>query len=217
MKPDLDIKADVIAELAWDPAINTTSIGVAVDKGVVTLSGEVDTYLKKHIAERAVRRVSGVRGIALDLEVKRAARETPTDAEIAHAAVHALRWHSVVPDDQVKVEVEDGHVILTGEVDWSHQLASAEQCVRPLRGVKSIANRITIKPRVKAGDIAGEISAALVRHAQREAKHITVEVDGGVVTLTGKVDTLPEREAAIGTAYCAKGVTRVVDRLKVGA
>lgn len=215
MKPDIELKGDVIAELVWDPAVDATRIGVAVDNGVVTISGEVDTLLQKHAAERAVRRVAGVRAIALDLEVKRAARATPTDAEIAQAALNALRWHAVVPDDKVKVEVEDGHVTLSGEVDWAYQSAGAEQCVRPLRGVRGVANRLTIRPRAVEGDIAQQIAAAFRRHAEREARHIAVEVDGGVVTLSGKVDSLPERDAAIGTAYCAKGVSRVVDRLQV--
>ena len=217
MKTDTELKNDVAAELAWDPSVNPTGIGVAVRNGIVTLSGVVDNYLQKFAAEAALRRVAGVRGIAIDLDVQLAARPTPTDAEIAQAAVNALRWHAEVPADAVKVEVEDGRVLLTGEVDWAFQMASAEQCIRPLRGVKSIANRITIKPRANAADIAQQISSALVRHAQREASHIAVDVNGGVVTLRGKVDSLREREAVVGTAYCAKGVSNVVDHLQVAA
>lgn len=218
MKPDTSLKADVNAELAWDPSIgNPAAIGIAVKDGVVTLSGEVDTLMQKHAAERAVRRVAGVRGIAVDLEVKLAASAQTTDADIAHAALNALHWHSAVPNDQVTVEVDDGHVTLRGEVDWSYQSVSAEQCVRPLLAVKSVRNEIHIRPHVRASDLASDISAALARHALREAKHIAVDVDGGVVTLRGKVDSIQDREAAIGTAWCGKGVTRVIDQLEVRA
>jgi osmotically-inducible protein OsmY len=140
MKLDSELKADVAAELLWDPAIDATNIGVAVRGGVV--------------------------------DAKR------SDTEIAQAAVHALRWYSLVPNDRIKVEAEDGRVTLTGEVDWAYQQASAEQCVRPLVGVVGVHNLITIKPHADVEGIASQITAALSRHAQREAKHIQVDVDG---------------------------------------
>ena len=217
MKNDLQIKADVTAELVWDPAVNATHVGVAVKNGIVTLSGEVDTYLQKHAVERAVRRVSGVRGIAVDLEVRLAPDHHRSDADIAQAALHALRWHSLVPDDKVKVEVEDGWVTLTGEVDWAYQAASAEQCLHPLVGVRGVTNQIHLKQRANPAQMQQDIVAALQRHAQREGKHIDVEVDGSVVTLSGRVDSIAEHDAALGTAYAAKGVTRIIDRLQVGA
>lgn len=215
MKTDLQLKSDVTAELVWDPTVNATRIGVAVKEGIVTLSGQVDTYLQKHAVERAVRRVGGVRGIALDLEVELAHHDQRSDAEIASAAVHALTWHSLVPDERVKVKVEDGWVTLTGELDWGYQSASAENCVQSLLGVRGVSNEIRLKQHANPAEIRADIESALTRHAQREARRINVEVDGGVVTLRGEVDTLAERKAAEGTAYAAKGVTRVVDRIEV--
>lgn len=217
MKTDQQLKTDVVAELAWTPPINATGIGVAVKDGVVTLSGGVETYLEKHAVERAVRRVGGVRGIALDLDVRLAPPHQRSDAEIARAALDALGWHSMVPDDKVKVAVDDGWVTLTGEVDWGYQSANAEQCIRPLVGVRGVSNQIGLTQRASPADILAGIEAALTRHARREAKHIAVEVDGGVVTLRGEVGSMAEHEAALGTAHAAKGVTRVVDRLEVVA
>jgi osmotically-inducible protein OsmY len=217
MKSDAQLKDDVTAELAWDPAINTSRIGVMVKDGVVTLAGDLDTFAQKRAVERAVRRVAGVRGVALDLEVKLAPGHERSDSEIAEAAVTALRLNSLVPDGKVKAEVEEGWVTLTGEVDWRYQYASAEQCIRPLRGVKGLFNHIMVKPRANSKDIAGQITAALKRHAEREARHIEIEVDGSVVTLTGKVHSLAEREAAVGAASATHGVTRVVDKLEVVA
>ncbi|MCW5668291.1 MAG: BON domain-containing protein [Hydrogenophaga sp.] len=218
MKTDALLKSDVTSELAWDTSVGERAgIGIAVRDGVVTVSGQVDNYMQKQAIERAVRRVSGVRGIAMDLEVKLAAGARPSDTDIAQAALNAMRWHSMVPEERVQIEVEDGHVTLSGELDWAYQVASAEQCVRPLLGVKDITNDIRIRPHVNTSDIAEGISSALMRHAQREARNISIQVDGGVVTLRGKVDSLREREAAVGTAWSAKGVTRVVDQLEVSA
>lgn len=215
MKSDMQMKSDVTAELMWDPAVNSASVGVAVKEGIVTLSGTVDTVLQKHAVERAVRRVGGVRGIAMDVDVRLSPPHERSDTEIAQAALHALRWHSLVPDDRITVRVEDGWVTLSGEVDWPYQLASAEQCVRPLVGVLGVTSHIELKQRSSPQDIRTGISAALTRHAQREAGHIAVEVDGAVVTLRGKVGSLAEHDAAIGTATAAKGVARVIDRLEV--
>jgi osmotically-inducible protein OsmY len=216
MKPDSELKADVLAELQWDPAIDATQIGTAVRDGVVTLIGQVDSYAQKHAAERAVLRVAGVRGIVLELDVHLAPDGTRSDTEIAQAAVHALRWHSLVPEDRVKVKVENGQVTLEGELDWAYERESVEQCIRPLVGVRSVRNLTTIKPRADAHGIASQITAALGRHAQREARHIQVDVDGSIVTVSGHVDSLPEHNAVIGTACAAHGVSRVIDKLEVG-
>ncbi|MCC2633647.1 BON domain-containing protein [Ramlibacter sp.] len=217
MKSDIQIKSDVNAEFLWDPEVNAASVGVAVKDGIVTLSGTTDTYAQKHAVERAARRVSGVRGIAVDLEVRLTPGHARTDAEIAQAAVHALRWHSLVPEDKVKVEVENGWVTLSGEVDWAYQSASAEQAVRSLIGVKGVGNQIHLKQRADPSEIRAGVSAAFARHARRQASHVTVDVDGGVVTLGGTVDSLAEHDAAIGTAYAARGVSRVIDHIEVQA
>lgn len=215
MKTDAQLKADVTEELAWDPAINATNIGVIVKDGVVTLTGHLDSFAEKHAAEHAVRRVAGVRAIALELDIKLSSDHQRSDSEIAQAAADALRLNSLLPAGKVQVEVENGWVTLTGEVEWGYQFASAEQCIRPLAGVRGLFNEITIRPRVKGEDIAKQITAALTRHAIREARHIGIEVEGGVVTLSGKVHSLAEHDAAVGVAFSAHGVSQVVDHLQV--
>lgn len=217
MKTDERLKSDVMEELAWDPAVNATAIGVAVSSGVVTLTGHLDTYAEKHAVERAVQRVGGVRGIALELDVKLAPDHRRSDSEIAQAATTALQLNALLPVEGIRVEVEDGHITLRGEVDWSYQLASAEHSVRPLAGVRGVSNRITLKPRASSKDVAAQISAALARQAAREAGHLSVDVADGVVTLRGTVHSMAERKAAVGAAFSARGVSRVVDRLEVGA
>jgi len=217
MKSDMQLKADVTAELAWEPAVNAAGIGVLVNDGVVTLTGHLDTFAEKYAAERAVRRVAGVRGLAMELDVKLAAGHQRSDSEIASAAASALRWSVFMQPDRVKVEVEKGWVTLTGEVDWAYQSGTAEQCVRNLIGVRGLTNRITVKPTVSTRNVASEITAALERQAEREAKNIQIDVEGGVVTLRGKVHSLAEREAAAGAAFAARGVSRIVNKLEVSA
>ena len=215
MKTDAQLKADVSDELAWDPAINATHVGVMVQDGVVTLAGHLDSFAEKHAVERAVRRVAGVRGIALDLDVRLSTEHQRTDADIAGAATAALGLNTLVPRGKVKVEVEKGWVTLTGEVDWGYQLASAEQCIRPLAGVRGLFNKIAVRPRVQGKDIAAQITAALTRQATREARNIGIEVEGGVVTLSGNVHSMAEHDAAIGVAFSAHGVSHIVDHLQV--
>lgn len=217
MKTDMQLKADVTAELAWEPAVNAASIGVLVNDGVVTLTGHLDTFAEKYAAERAVRRVAGVRGLAMELDVKLATGHQRSDSEIASATASALRWSVFMQPDRVKVEVEKGWVTLTGEVDWAYQSSTAEQCVRNLIGVRGLTNKISVKPTVSTRNVAAEISAALERQAEREAKHIAIEVEGGVVTLRGKVHSMAERDAAAGAAFAARGVSRIVNKLEVTA
>jgi osmotically-inducible protein OsmY len=215
VKTDQQLKTDINAELAWDPAVETARIGVAVNNGVVTLSGQVETFPQKRSLERAVRRVAGVRGVALDLDVRLSPRHGRSDTDIAYAAVNALAWHSLVPEGKVKPQVDGGWVTLIGEVDWAYQSVSAEHCIRPLIGVKGIRNQITVKQHANPADIRHGISAAFARHARREARDLSVDVDGSVVTLSGRVESMAEHDAAIGTARSAKGVSRVVDRIEV--
>ena len=215
MKTDEELISDVTTELAWDPAIHATGIGVTVKDGVVTVAGHLNSFADKHAIEQAIQRVEGVRGMALELDIKLPSELQRSDSEIAQTAASSLRLNSLVPEGRVKVKVESGWVTLTGEVDWSYQLNRAEQCIRQLAGVRGLDNQITIKPRASGKNIKSEITAALTRQAMREAQHISVEVEGGVVTLQGKVRSLAEREAAVGAAFSAPGVARVVDKLQV--
>jgi osmotically-inducible protein OsmY len=215
MKTDLQLKDDVLSELAWDPAVHAQAIDVTVKDGVVALSGHLGTFAEKRAVEKAVRRVTGVRGLALDLDVQLAPEHRRTDSDIARAALAALRWHAWVPHERLHVQVEDGWVTLTGQVDWHYQLASAEQYIRPLLGVRGITNRIAVKSPVIESEVSRQIVGALTRHAQREANRIDVDVQGSVVTLAGTVDSLPEHDAVVAVANATRGVSRVVDHLAI--
>lgn len=216
MKTDAQLKQDVTAELAWDPAINATQIGVAVDQGVVTLTGHLPTYAEKQAVEHALKRVSGVKAFALELDVKLSPEHRRSDTEIAQAAESALKWHALVPDDLIQLKVEKGWVTLSGEVPWDYQRVAAEKSVRALTGVMGVTNAITLTSRPATAHVADRIREALVRHAQREARDIQIEVSGGQVTLRGTVDSWDDRKVAQGAAFSAPGVTHLINDLRIG-
>lgn len=216
MKTDAALRQDVMAELGWNPAIDTSHISVAVKDGVVALMGQVDSYVGKCAVERAVQRVAGVREIAMEIDVKLALGHLRNDAEIAAAAESALRWHALIPADLLRVKVESGFVTLDGEVDWDFQRSHAEKAVRPLTGVRGLVNNITLKPRPRPDNIVDGIRDALVRHADAEAKHIEVRLDGNTVILQGRVDSWVERELVQGAVWSAPGVSKVINEIRVG-
>jgi osmotically-inducible protein OsmY len=213
IRTDEEIQKDVLAELKWDAQVQPNEIGVAVKDGVVTLTGWVDSYLKKWAAEDAAHRVSGVRAVANEIEVKLATERT--DADIAAAAVRALEWDSSVPADKIKVTVSKGWVTLRGEVEWQYQKEDAERIVRRLSGVKGVSNLITIQPSVTPAELKEKIEDALVRNAEIDADRITVEVQGGKAILKGTVRSWAEREAAERAAWSAPGITSVDNRIQV--
>jgi osmotically-inducible protein OsmY len=215
MKTDAQLKKDVVAELEWDPSINATHVGVAVDAGVVTLTGHLDSFAEKHAVENAVQRVAGVRAVAVELDVKLEPHRQRSDADIAAAAEAAFRWHALIPEDRIQVKVEKGWVTLTGETDWDYQRHNAELAVRPLTGVVGVLNNITLKQREAPEYIVHRIQEALARYAEDEAKHIEVVVKDGTATLRGTVNSWAERSAVQAAAWSAPGVARVVNEVNV--
>lgn len=215
MKTDAQLKKDVNAELEWEPSINASQVGVAVQDGVVTLTGHLDTYIEKYAIEKAVQRVEGVKAVAVEIDVKLDPGHKRSDSEVALGAEAALKWHALVPEERIKVRVEKGWVTLRGEVDWDYQRLNAEKAVRPLTGVLGVTNAITLKSSTTPSNVASRIREAFTRHAQREAKRIEVIVNGSVVTLQGAVDSWSERAAAYGAAWSAPGITTVINEIEV--
>lgn len=214
-KSDKVLQEDIINELAWDPSIKATRIGVAVKDGVVTLTGHLDTYAEKDAAMRALRRVSGVKAIAVEVDVKLSDEHERSDTDIANSVEVALKWHTSIPSDAIRATVEHGWVTLEGEVEWDFQRRSAENAIRPLVGVVGISNQVKLRPKPLAADISRQIEDALKRQAIREAQHIRISVDGDAVTLRGAVHSWHERLAAQGVAWSAPGVRTVVNELHV--
>jgi osmotically-inducible protein OsmY len=212
---DEQIQREVLAELAWEPRIRPNEIGVVVKDGVVALTGWVDSYTKRVAAEEAAHRVRGVKAVANDIEVRLPGTAERTDADIAAAAIQALRSDVFVPADKVDVTVSKGFVTLRGTVDWQFQKEDAEKAVRRLPGVKGVLNGITVKPPMTPSDLKKKIEEALVRSAHTDAARITVEVHGSKVILRGILRSWAQRQEAERTAWSAPGITEVDNRITV--
>ena len=216
MKTDSQLRQDVMNELKWDPSISEKAIGVAVNEGIVTLAGYVDTWGQKRNAERATERVVGVRGVVDELTVLVPTSMVRQDGDIAQAAVRALEWDIDIPET-VKARVEQGWLTLEGEVQWQYEKAAAERAVHFLKGVRGVTNLIAIKPpAVSQFDVSRKIKDALRRTAERDADGVIVDAIDGKVTLSGKVRSFAEREDAERAAWSAPGVTTVEDHILVG-
>ena len=209
---DVRVRDSVMRQLDWDPEVDGSAVGVAAKYGTVTLSGFIDTYSGKLAAERAAKRVHGVRAVANDIEVR--LRLGRTDPDIAQDAARALELRGIIPE-AVQAVVHNGHLTLTGKVEWLYQKESAERAVRHIRGVREVLNHITVAPKAAVRDVRHRIVKALHRNADVDARHITVSVSGDTATLTGTVATWLQRDSAERAAANAPGIAHVDNRITV--
>jgi osmotically-inducible protein OsmY len=212
MSNDTELKALVLAELAWEPSVTAPHIGVTARDGVVTLSGHVHRFAEKQAAQKAALRVRGVKAVAEEIEVKLPLDTVRSDEDIALAAIDRLARDSTLPKDAIKVTVQDGWLTLTGEVGWRFEHDAAAQDVRRLWGVVGVSNQITLKPRVNTYNLTSDISNALHR-SWFDHEGVKVSANGGTVTLTGQVKSWSERDLAGSTAWASPGATDVENHL----
>jgi len=212
---DQQLRHDIEAELDWDTRIDSRQIGVAVKNGVVALSGHVGSYAERRAAEEAAQSIAGVKAVANDIAVELSSDIKRSDAEIAEAAVNALKANVCIPADGIKIFVRDGWVTLEGEVATWYQKSATETAVSPLAGVKGVSNSININPQASVGEVKSKIEDAFRRRARLDANNISVTADGGTVTLEGTVHTWGERQAAESAAWQAPGVSQVLDKVVV--
>ena len=209
---DIATRTAVMRQLEWDPEVDAAAIGVAAKDGAVTLTGYINSYSGKLAAERAAKRVRGVRAVANDIEVR--LKLERTDADIAADTVRALELRSTIPVS-IQATVHMGHVTLTGQVEWLYQSRDAEKAVRHIRGVRNVINRITVVPRAAERDVRHRIVEALHRNANIDARHVTVTVSGDKATLTGRVGSWLQRETAERAAADAPGIAQVENLIVV--
>jgi osmotically-inducible protein OsmY len=214
-RSDAEIERDVKEELQWDPDLDGTDIALSVKDGVVMLTGFTKSYADKYEAETAAKRVSGVRAVVNDIEVRLPSVDERPDPEIAREAVAAIKSQLPISSENIKVIVKNGWVTLEGEVEWQYQRNTAESAVRRIKGVKGVSNLIQIKPRAEPGEIKRRIQDAFRRSAEIDANRIVVEANGSEVILKGTVRSWAEREEAERAAWAAPGVTKVIDQIVV--
>lgn len=215
MKTDTEIQLDVIAELQWEPGLKGAEIGVSVSKGVAMLSGIVDTYYKKMLAEKATKRVSGVKAVAEEIFVKVPGSKACTDVDIANVVLAALKWNSTINEEDIKVTVENGEVTLEGTTEWNFQKISAQKAVENLVGICYVTNNIRVQNKIIAHHVKERIADAFERNAIIDSNKLNVEVAGDKVILTGTVRSFAEKMDAEKTAWSSPGVMDVDNRLNI--
>jgi len=215
MISDAQLRHDVEAELDWDARVDSRQIGVAVKDGVVSLTGQVGSYLERRAAEQAAQSVEGVKAVANDIVIELPFAAKRSDTQIAAAAVSALQSNISVPSDRIKIYVRDGWISLEGEVSSWYQKNAAEAALTALHGVKGLTNNVVIRAQTSASDIQGKIGEAFRRRAQLDATKVQVQVIDGIVTLEGEVSSWQERNQAEIAAWQAPGVSKVIDKLTV--
>jgi osmotically-inducible protein OsmY len=215
IRSDEEIQRDVLAELKWDMRVQPNEVGVSVKDGIVTLTGWVDSYVKRWAAEEAALRVHNVKAVANDIEVRLPGSAERTDPDLAAAVVNALKWDTAIPAGKIEVTVSKGWVTLIGEVDYAFQKIDAERAIRHLSGIRGITNLIAVRPSVLPSDLKQKIEQALVRNAETDARNIRVEVEGSKVILRGTVRSYAEWKAAGETARSAPGVTDVENHILI--
>jgi osmotically-inducible protein OsmY len=215
MKTDSQLQQDVMDELQWEPRVDHANIGVASKDGVVTLTGFVPSYASKIAAEKAARRVKGVRGLAEEIEVRFASDPKTSDSEIAKRIADMFDWSVTIPKNKVQIKVEHGWVTLNGTVDFHFHRQSAKDLASRISGVKGVTNLIEVKTSPSPSDVKDRIIAAFKRNADLDASTITVVADGNTVRLGGKVHAWYERQIAERAAWAAPGVNRVEDNIAV--
>ncbi len=214
---DSTLQKEILEELQWEPSLDSSRIGISIEKGVAVLTGHVRNLVERGIAERAVKRVRGVSAVANDLVVDLDRVLVRDDADIAKAALQALQWNVMVPHEKIQLSVTNGVVTLEGEVAHGYQRTSAQNTVEQLTGVKSVTNRIRVQPSAAPLDVRRKLNQALHRYARLEAEAISADVEGNRVVLRGKVHSWAERDIVQDAAWSAPGVSEVDNRIQVEA
>ncbi len=215
MKTDSQLQKDVMAELEWEPRVEHANIGVAAKDGVVTLSGNVSNYASKLAAEKAARRVKGVRGLAEEIEVRFSTDAKTADPDIAKRIADMFDWNVTIPKGKISVKVEHGWVTLSGEVSYHYHRQAARDLASRISGVKGVSNLIEVRKMPSPYDIRQSILDAFKRSADLDSSTINVVADGNTIKLSGKVHSGYERRIAERAAWAAPGVNRLEDNIMI--
>jgi osmotically-inducible protein OsmY len=146
-RPDPDIARAAVDALKWNIAVPADRIQIKVDKGWVTLEGDVDWHFQREAAERAIRSLTGVKGITNLITV----RARPTPADVKQKIKEALERGAQFDADRISVEVDGNRAILKGTVRSYAEKRDAERAARNAPGITDVENRLTVDPSIFAG------------------------------------------------------------------
>lgn len=216
MKSDIDFYNEILDELTWDSHVPDARIAISVCNGVATLTGQLDTYAEKLAVKSAAENVLGLHTLILDISVDPPKIHQRSDTEIAAAIEHLLSWSTPVSRKKLRIAVNDGWIFLAGELDWDFERRAVEKLIHPLKGVVGITNNISLRPHVIPQSISNRIKETLVRQVSQNAQDIDIHVDGSIITLRGRVQSIAEKNAMEGTTWSAPGVSKVNSQITIG-
>ncbi len=214
MKTNETLQKDVQDAIKWEPLLNQAQILVTAKDGIITLTGVVNDYAKKSLAENAAKNISGVKAVVEKIEIEFDSSFHKSDNEIATEIVNNFNWRQL-PNDKVKVKVENGWVTLEGELHWNYQREIAKTSVTYVMGVKGITNNITLKSATHDEVEKKDIEYAFARNWSLHDQNIQVNVLGTKVVLNGTVSSLYQKEEAAQIAWNVPGVSVVDNQLVV--
>lgn len=212
---DLELRRAILDELEFRPHIDAAAIGVAIENGVVCLTGHVRTYAEKEAAERAVKSVKGVKAVVEQIQVRVPTELEVDDEVIASRCLDVIRWSTATVSDRIQIEVQRGWVTLDGEVEWQYQKEAAQDAVQKLAGVVGVNNMLVVTPKISADDVRSQIEAALMRSAEVDARKVRITVSGNSVKLDGHVHHWRERKACERAAWAVPGVSHVENAILI--
>lgn len=214
-KSNEKLQKDIQEAIKWEPLLHAAEIGVIIHNGIVTLTGTVDSYAKKRQAEDAAKNVIGVLALVDDLEVKLDSSSIKNDTDVATEVVKALRDNWSVPDNKIKVTVDEGWVTLEGTLHWNYQREAAKNAVRYLNGVRGVINKMKIEAEIKDELEQEKVKQALRRNWAIDADKIHVKAHDKTIILSGIVSSLFQKEEAEKIAWNTPGVWFVDNQLIV--
>jgi osmotically-inducible protein OsmY len=209
------LRAEVAAELGWDPRVDSTHITVSVQGGRVILHGTVTRFRQKREADNAARHVHGVTAVSNFVEVHIPDQDRRADADVRADVGQVLALNDHIPAT-VQASVEAGLVTLSGVAAWQFQRDEAELTCAAVPGVMGVDVAISLRPAPSDGDIEQAISAAFGRSARLDRFEISADSPfPGLVVLSGTVGSWAEHDDAVAVAWSGPGITDIDDRIAV--
>lgn len=215
MKSNEILQREVQEAIKFEPLLHAAEIGVIVKGAIVTLTGNVDSLVKKTEALHAAKKIKGVAAIVDEIQVIIEKSSAVSDQHIAEQLVSNFKENHIVPKDSITITVEKGWVTLEGILAWNFQREIAQELVENQVGVRGVINNIKLK-RELCDQVEKELlEKALQRHWVFDMDEINIQVAGATVQLSGTVGSLFQKEEAERIAYKTPGVIKVVNHLKV--
>jgi len=212
---DWDIRENVLRELAWEPRVNESQIGVQALEGIVILGGIVSDGEIARAACAAAHRAPGVKDVINELSVEAPGADAPDDLTIARAVRRELASTRATDGPEVRTVIATGVVTLSGVVHSPAARAAAAASVGRVEGVKRIDNELSVDPRAARVAVEHAVRSVIRAYRSDQATALKISVADGRVHISGIVVSPEERRALLDAIHAVPGVDAVDESLAV--